>query len=313
MKLLFDISYRFDDEDFIQAHFRLNRVFYLFNPTLIIWLLPYWISKHMSMTKELSKLRWDFIHEMRDHFERRKPKDTENFVANQESVCVADYIWRDLLSEQLDYSFPKDDIPFILVDLFMAGQETTTLTLSWAILNMLHCPEVQEKMYEELRKEFPNRDHMIPLTAMNTCDYTRATINEVQRWTPILFSTIDHSANCTIEDFYGYRIPRGTRMMPNVTVMYRDPKLWKFPNEFNPENFLDDQGRYMKSPYLLPFSVGTRACPGENIAKMELFLVLTNIIRRYKVKSVGKVPEMIPHVGFTNEPPYYEVRMEKRD
>ena len=66
--------------------------------------------------------------------------------------------------------------------------------------------------------------------------------------------------------------------------------------------------------YLMPFSVGTRACPGENIAKMELFLVFANILRRYKVTPAGgKLPNMAPHVGFVNEPEYYEVNVEPRD
>ena len=66
--------------------------------------------------------------------------------------------------------------------------------------------------------------------------------------------------------------------------------------------------------YLMPFSVGTRACPGKNIAKMELFLVFANILRRYKVTPAGgKLPNMAPHVGFVNEPEYYEVNVEPRD
>ena len=53
MKLLFDISNEFDDPNFVQAHLRLNRVFHLFNPTLLIWLLPYWISRHMAQVCSL--------------------------------------------------------------------------------------------------------------------------------------------------------------------------------------------------------------------------------------------------------------------
>ena len=179
---------------------------------------------------------------MKEFFEARKPKDEKEFLT-EEPICVADYIWRDLMQYKNEaYPFPEHDISFILTDMFMAGQETTTMTLSWAIMHMMYHPDIQDKIYEELKAEFPDKSQIIPLSGLNTCDFTRAAIQEVQRVTPVLFSTIDHTASETVEDFHGFRIPKGTRMMPNLSPMYHNPKLWKFPDDFNPKNFLDDKG-----------------------------------------------------------------------
>ena len=72
----------------------------------------------------------------------------------------------------------------------------------------------------------------------------------------------------------------------------------------------------MKSQYLMLFAVGLRSCPGENIAKMELYLVFANIMRRFKICPPGegkKVPGLTPLIGLVAAAPYFEVRLENRD
>ncbi|XP_075264918.1 cytochrome P450 2B11-like [Convolutriloba macropyga] len=197
----------------------------------------------------------------------------------------------------------------------MAGHETTTTTLSWAILNLLHKPDVQEKVYEELLNEFSERDQIIPLNDILKCNYLMATIHEVQRFTPVLFSAIDHTANVDVENLRGYKIPKGTRMFPQFFLMNKDPKVWKYTNEFNPDNFLDEKGVFQKNQNLTPFSIGLRACPGENIAKMEMYLVFANLFRRFKIcpPKSGIVPPLDkPQVGFVVGNPFFEVRLKKR-
>ena len=180
---------------------------------------------------------------------------------------------------------------------------------------MLHNSDIQDTIYEELMNEFPERDQIIPLNSILSCNYTMATMYENQRFSPVLFSTIDHTANVDIENFHGYKIPKGTRMFPQSALMNKDPKIWKYPNEFNPKNFLDENGVFQKSQYLMTFSLGLRSCPGENIAKMEIYLIFANLMRRYKIcpPKSGLIAPRTPVVGFVIAAPYYEVRLEKRE
>ena len=309
-KLLFNTSYSFDDKSYKIIHQKLMRKFELLNPTLPIWVLPFLISKRMSQTKELMRLRVEFLQFLQENFNTRRPKDDEN----REHECFSDFIWEALLKEsgKLD-AFPEEDIPFMLADLFMAGLETTMTTLAWAMLNMIHRPDFQEKVYEELRREFPEREEIIPVSGVQSCHFTMATINEVQRFTPTVFSTADHTSNVDVENFHGFKIPKGTRMFPNSVAINRDPKFWKFPTEFNPENFLDPDGCFVKSQYLMPFGVGLRACPGEAVAKLEMHLVFANVLRRFKICPADALPPLIPKVSLVSNAPYYEVRLEKRE
>ena len=107
-KLLFNTSYSFDDKSYKIIHQKLMRKFELLNPTLPIWVLPFLISKRMSQTKELMRLRVEFLQFLQENFNTRRPKDDEN----REHECFSDFIWEALLKEsgKLD-AFPEEDIP----------------------------------------------------------------------------------------------------------------------------------------------------------------------------------------------------------
>ncbi len=95
-----------------------------------------------------------------------------------------------------------------------------------------------------------------------------------------------------------------------MMLLNRDEKLWKDACNFNPENFLDETGAFVKSPHLLVFSGGQRACPGDKIAIMELLMVAANILRRFEVQPADQrvgIATLKAIVGTVNAPVKYEV------
>ena len=66
--------------------------------------------------------------------------------------------------------------------------------------------------------------------------------------------------------------------------MHNDASLWESPEKFRPERFLTPEGRYQSSDLLAPFSVGKRVCPGETLARMELFLFFVGIMQTFSVR-----------------------------
>ncbi|KAJ3595878.1 hypothetical protein NHX12_002290 [Muraenolepis orangiensis] len=96
----------------------------------------------------------------------------------------------------------------------------------------------------------------------------------------------------------------GTIIVPNMASVLCEEGQWKFPHEFNPENFLDDNGDFVKPEAFVPFSVGPRACLGEGLARTELFLVLVTLLRRFQFvwpKNAGE-PDLKPVFGLTISP-----------
>ena len=311
LSLLFNGSFGFDEEK--QFHFlnRVSRHFKLIvdiNQSLPF--LPSILSRYLTKMKELTNVRQEFYHNMLSAYLRQKPAPSRDPL-----VCVSDYLWKIFGEKSEAVPFMEEDIPYFLMDLFMAGQETTTLTLSWCVLNLLHKPEIQEKVYEELLDAFPERDQIITFNELKQCNYTIATIHEAQRFTPTIFSSLDHTATVDIDNLRGYRIPKGTQMYAIFGVINNDTQLWKFPDEFNPENFLDEDGAFQKRHYMTPFSVGLRSCPGESIAKTELYLVFGNLFRRYKIcaPQIGTIPPLSPVLGFVLSPRHYKVQLQIRE
>uniref|UniRef100_A0A8C0BQC7 Cytochrome P450 family 2 subfamily W member 1 n=1 Tax=Buteo japonicus TaxID=224669 RepID=A0A8C0BQC7_9AVES len=189
------------------------------------------------------------------------------------------------------------------LDLLMAGTETTSTTLQWAILLLMKYPEIQKKVHAEIERvlgpgcfpTFEDRKKM---------PFTNAVIHEVQRFVTLL----PHVPRCTSVDthFKGYFIPKGTTVIPLLASVLLDKTQWETPDEFNPNHFLDADGNFVKKKAFLPFSTGRRNCIGESLATMELFIFFTGLIQKFTFKPPPGVKESeldtTAEAGFTMRP-----------
>ncbi|CAI5682027.1 unnamed protein product [Oreochromis niloticus] len=174
-----------------------------------------------------------------------------------------------------------DHILMTVGDIFGAGVETTTTVLKWAITYLIHHPEVQRRIQDELDRTVG--DSRSPkLTDRGSLPYLEATIREVLRIRPVAPLLIPHVALCdtSIGDF---TVRKGTRVIINLWALHHDEKEWKNPERFDPGRFLKSEGTGLTipSPSYLPFGAGLRVCLGEALAKMELFLFLSWILQRF--------------------------------
>jgi cytochrome P450 len=198
-----------------------------------------------------------------------------------------------------------------LMDLFSAATETTSTFLSWMLAYLIHHKEVQEKMQDEIDYVVGKRRHP-SLTDRSSMPYTEAVIHEVLRFSTIVPFGIFHA---TTEDvnFHGFFIPKDTMIIPNLYSAHFDEAVWGDPENFRPERFIDENGKFKKNENLLAFSTGKRVCLGEGLARDELFLFAVSIFQTFTVTAAGKLPDLEPHVGFTLSPKPFEVIFMKRN
>ena len=114
----------------------------------------------------------------------------------------------------------------------------------------------------------------------------------------------------------GKDIPKGTQLFINHWAFHYDEREWKEPTAFKPERFLDSNGSFVHGMNIsfLPFGAGRRVCVGEAMAKLELFLFISNILYRYDLKiEPGKAaPDLEGVLGVVLGPKPYEIQFIKR-
>ncbi|XP_052572650.1 cytochrome P450 2J3 isoform X3 [Peromyscus californicus insignis] len=178
-------------------------------------------------------------------------------------------------------SFNEENLICSTLDLFFAGTETTSTTLRWALLCMALYPEVQEKVQAEIDKVI-GHGRQPSLADRESMPYTNAVIHEVQRIGNIIPFNVPREGAVNTK-LAGFDLPKGIMVLTNLTALHRDPKEWDTPDEFNPEHFLEN-GQFKKRESFLPFSMGKRACLGEQLARSELFIFITSLIQKFTFK-----------------------------
>ena len=165
------------------------------------------------------------------------------------------------------------------MDLFEAGLTTSSLTLFWAILMLVIHPEVQTRVQQEIDTAL---DGQLPsYSDRELFPYTEATLLEVGRRVSLIPQSVPHSA-ITDVTFRGFVIPKDTIVLFHLWSVHMDPEHWGDPEAFRPERFLAEDGSVRHDEHVIPFGTGKRVCLGETVARVELFLLFTRLMKRFR-------------------------------
>lgn len=186
--------------------------------------------------------------------------------------------------------------------LLVAGLDTTSLTLTWALSLLLNNPKALKIAHDEI-DEHVGRNRLVEESDLKNLVYLDAIIKETLRLYPAGPLSVPHESmeDCIVG---GYNIPKGTRLLVNLWKMQRDPNIWSDPYEFRPERFLTSQknidviGKHFE---LLPFGSGRRMCPGILFSLQALSLTLASLIQQFMLKRPTSEPiDMTESSGLTN-------------
>jgi len=245
------------------------------------------------------------IEEHKETLDREAPRDlVDSYLLEIENAKE---------SENVDLVNTEPQLEQIILDIFSAGVETLKTTLQWAILHMMHHPEIRKKVQAEL-SSVVGSDRLPCKADMAHLPYTQATIFEVMRRSTVVPMGTTHATNRTVE-FEGHIIPKNTHVVPLLHAVHMDPEVWDQPEEFRPERFLNEEGKIQKPKHFMPFGAGQRMCLGDKLAEMELQLFFSSLLHVYDLENPGsELPSLQGNSsGTTVSPQRYEVNFIPRN
>ncbi|XP_056379798.1 cytochrome P450 2D15-like [Hyla sarda] len=254
----------------------------------ILMNIPWLVDRVMKPEYEVIEFLKEIVS---DHHKTWNPNFTRDFID-------AYLVEMEKVKEDSTSSFNEGNLLMTTYDLFVAGAETTSTTLRWALLYVILYPDVQSKVQEEIdevigRKRTPTMGDVLQMP------YTNAVIHEVQRCGDIAPMAMPRMTYRNME-IKGYIIPKGTTVITNLSSVLKDQQVWEKPFQFYPKHFLDENGKFVKREAFMPFSVGQRACLGEQLARMKLFLFLTTLLQQLTFEIPNDQPR-------PREDPLYEL------
>jgi len=265
LKTLFDLDDAGDRERFSDT---LKLAFDLMNARLRrVFKLPLWVPTPANRRLQSAVGELD--------------RTMEGFIASGRSrQCPGDDLLSRLLFAQHEDGTRMSDrqLRDEAMTLYLAGHETTALTLAWSWYLLSQNPNVENKLVSEwqhvLGGATPTADHLHRLP------YTAAVIAESMRLFPPVY-VIGREATADLE-LGGFLVKRGYTVLMSQWVNHRDPKYFPEPEEFRPERWENGLAKRIPKFAYYPFGGGQRICVGNTFALMETAIVLAAVGQRYR-------------------------------
>lgn len=196
----------------------------------------------------------------------------------------------DILSMLLEARHENDRSPMTdqelrdqLLTLLTAGHETTATALSWAVERLIRHPDKLSRLAEEVDG---GEDR-----------YLEAVVTETLRLRPVI-SLVARRLRQPVE-IGGWQLPAGITVTPSIYLMHRRSDVYPNPERFEPERFLDESpGTYT----WIPFGGGVRRCIGGSFAQFEMEIVLSELVKRRRLRPARASSERVFRRAITETP-----------
>ncbi|KAI4383964.1 hypothetical protein MLD38_009741 [Melastoma candidum] len=190
---------------------------------------------------------------------------------------------KDVLGTLLDTDdhFSDEQIADYLVALLVAGYETTSTMMTFAVKYLTETPRALAQLKEEHDRIRGKKDHLDDLNweDYKSMTFTQCVINESLRMANIIGGVFRRAI--TDIDIKGHRIPKGWRVFASFRAVHLNPEHFEDARTFNPWRWQSNSGMLMPGKIFTPFGGGTRLCPGYEIARVAISIFLHRLLTTY--------------------------------
>jgi cytochrome P450 len=180
-----------------------------------------------------------------------------------------------------------------VMTLFLAGHETTSLTLAHTLYLLDINPKIEQRLHEEIIKVLGDR--LPKADDVRSLPFAEWVLKETMRLYPPAWST----GRETTEPYeiHGHTIPVGSQIVASQWIVHRDARWYPDPERFDPERWSPARAKDIPRYAYFPFGGGPRVCIGNHFALMEATLLLAMIVQRFRVELLpGEKLELAPAV-----------------
>uniref|UniRef100_A0A8C1YU53 Si:dkey-91i10.3 n=1 Tax=Cyprinus carpio TaxID=7962 RepID=A0A8C1YU53_CYPCA len=231
--------------------------------------MPFW--KHFVAV-------WDHLFKVADELVQKKMAEIQERVKYGQPV-EGEYLTHLLISEQMSFT----EVLGSITELLLAGVDTTSNTISWALYHLAREPEIQQKLYEEIISVCPG-DKVPCSEDIIRMPLLKAIVKETLRLYPVVPGNARVIAEREIV-VGGHLFPKNTLFhLCHFAVSY-DEKVFPNPSAFLPQRWIRGEKQLNQHPFgSVPFGFGIRACLGRRVAELEMYLLLSRLIKHYEVR-----------------------------
>ncbi|PCJ01143.1 MAG: cytochrome P450 [Flavobacteriales bacterium] len=220
-----------------------------------------------------------------------------------------------LVAAEEEDTLTDEDVRGNLLTILMAGEDTTAHTLAWSIYLLAQHPEVQDRLHEEAKTVLNKSNWLEKYNSHSSLLYTEAVAMETMRIKPV--APLIYNQALEDVEINGYLFKKDSKLL--IESRYAGMQDDNFSNakEFKPERWIKQEkgkcpmGHDTKA--YIPFGAGARFCPGKNLAMLEMKLVLSMLMKNFKVELITPANEVKEVMAFTMMPSEYQVKLIKRD
>ncbi|EEB17117.1 cytochrome P-450, putative [Pediculus humanus corporis] len=286
------------ESDYVKAIFRIGQIIVkrIFSPHLY----ADYLFNLSSLGRENSKLL-KILHETTTNIiqERKKKMALENqresFEINGGGERKMNFL-NLLLEKQKIYKFSDVDIRYEVDTILMAGHDTTSTALNWCFFELGLNKKIQNKVHEELKNIFGDSNREPTYEDIIKMEYLKRVILETLRLYPSV-PVISRKFDVDIR-LKNYTIPANTEIVLMIFIIHRNSNIFPKPDKFDPDRFKLDVLKKRNPFAFIPFSAGSRNCLGQKYAMLQMLVLSSYILRKYKIKTINsrKTVKPVPDV-----------------
>ncbi|XP_021716534.1 cytochrome P450 71A1-like [Chenopodium quinoa] len=237
------------------------------------------VQGYVKRMKVLAKKFDRFMEHVLDEHNARREKEKENWVAKD----MVDVLLQLADDPNNEVKLERIGVKAFSQDLIAGGTESSTVTVEWAISELVRKPDALAKATEELDRVV-GRERWVEEKDIPNLPYIRNIVKETMRLHPVAPMLVPRMSREPVQ-IDGYDIPVGSLVLVNTFTIQRDPKVYERPEEFCPERFIGKNIEVKGHDFeLLPFGSGRRMCPGYSLGLKIIEASLANILQGFTWK-----------------------------